>query len=80
MRKPHLGFVIFYGNGQGLFGTNQDNQLLSSGDTSIDQIPLKKKVVLGHDRKDYGREITGDYGDVVKKVKYLLNFPSISLF
>jgi len=55
MRKPHLGFVIFYGNGQGLFGSYQDHQLLCPCNTSIDQISLKEEVMLGHDRKDYGR-------------------------
>ena len=37
---PSLGFIVPYGNGQGLFRSDHDDQFLSSGDSRIDQVSL----------------------------------------
>jgi len=45
--------VVAQGNGQGLFGSDEHNQLLCTGYPGIYEISLKQDIVLSHYRQDH---------------------------
>ena len=45
-------FVIFYGDEEGLFGSDEDIEFFSAGDSGVEQIALEELVVGGVDGHD----------------------------
>jgi hypothetical protein len=41
MRKPQPGLIVLYGNGKGLFGSDQYHQFFGPRHSSIDEIPIE---------------------------------------
>ena len=49
-RVPLRDLVVLHGDGHGLLGPHQHDQLLGPGDGRVEQVALKHYVVLGRDR------------------------------
>jgi len=48
LREPSVPLhrsVVLNGYGDGLFGTNEDDQLLSTGDGGIEEVALKQHIM-----------------------------------
>src|SRR5258708_5326031 len=46
---------IVYRDSNGLFLADQDDQLLTAGDTGVEQVPLQHRIMLSHDWNYHGR-------------------------